>query len=837
MRSRFIPGVGLCAALAALTSYLPMPAAAQPPTGPFGKGIAAKADSLRKYDDVVTKDFTTSPGVFVVHRNDDKLYFEIPQDKLGRLFLWQGVVAKGPGGGMAGSWGGANLGSAVLKFERRGNKLYLWKVGFKKRADGKAVQTAVESSSTDSIIETFTVECEGKDRAAVINVSNTFIQGINDLPISRAANSAGASVDPSRSFLSEVRAFPTNVDVRATITFRGGGGGGGLTSPFGGGGGARSVTALVHHSLVLLPETPMQGRYFDPRVGYFTEEFTDFAASKGWAAQREFITRFRLEKKDPTAAVSEVVKPITFYLAKEIPEKWRPYMKQGVEDWAPAFEKAGFKNAIVCKDVPTRAEDPNFDPEDARYSIIRWVAEPVQNAMGPHVHDPRSGEIISAHIIFWHDIVKTSQIWYFLQASAIDTKARKFPLPDETTGAMMRYVCCHEVGHTLGLRHNHRASQAYSVSQLRDPKFCADNGSVASIMSYGRCNYVAQPEDKVDPKHLLPKVAPYDDFAIAWGYKPIPAAKTPEEERKTLDEWAAKQLENPNLRFGGEDGPASVDPTVLTENIGSDPVAVTALGLKNLDRVLDHMLAATTEKGEDYELLSEVYSDMLRLRLNWFGAVAKQVGGVTENRTLGGRGGEAFVRVSKDKQKEAVKFLLDNAFTTPTKLLNPGLINQFKFTGASADIAQQQRLMLGSLLGAARLNRLADAELLAPDKAYTIVELVADVQDGVFAELKAGEPKIDPLRRQLQRGYLDILKGEFAPPAPAASPTPGGPVGQPAAGPRPATELRGVARLSLAKLATQLEATKGKTKDAATLAHLDDLSGEIAAILAADKKK
>lgn len=831
MRSRFLPGVGL---LAALATFIPAPAAAQPTTPP-AKGIGAKAEALRKYDDVITKEFTTSPGVFVVHRNEDKLYFEVPADKYGRLFLWQGVVAKGPGGGMFGSWGGANLGSAVLKFERRGNKLYLWKVGFKKRSDGKAVQASIDASATDSIIESFTIECEGKDRAAVINVSSTFIQGISDLPISRAANAAGASVDPSRSYLSEVKAFPTNVEVRATLTFRASGGGGGVVSPFGGGGGARSVTALVHHSLVMLPENPMQGRFFDPRVGYFTEDFTDYASSKGWAAQREYITRFRLEKKDPTAAVSEVVKPITFYLAKEIPEKWRPYMKQGVEDWATAYEKAGFKNAIVCKDVPTRAEDPNFDPEDARYSVIRWVAEPVQNAMGPHVHDPRSGEVISAHIIFWHDIVKTSQIWYFLQASAIDDKARKFPLPDETTGAMMRYICCHEVGHTLGLRHNHRASQAYSVSQLRDPKFCADNGSVASIMSYGRCNYVAQPEDKVSPKHLLPKVAPYDDFAISWGYKPIPTAKSAEEERKTLDEWASKQLENPNLRFGGEDGPASVDPTVLTENIGSDPVAVTALGLKNLDRVLDHVLAATTEKGEDYALLEEVYGDMMNLRMGWFFAVSKQVGGVTENRTLGGRGGEAFVRVSKDKQKESVKFLLDNALTTPTKLLNPGLINQFKFTGASRDVASQQRLILGSLLSAARLSRMTDAELLAPDKAYTVVELVADIQDGVFSELKAGEPKVDPLRRQLQRGYIDILKTEFA--TTAAAPAGPGPIGAAPAGPRPASELRAVARQALGKLATQLEAAKGKTKDATTLAHIDDLASEIGAILAADKKK
>src|SRR5205807_5888577 len=284
-------------------------------------------------------------------------------------------------------------------------------------------------------------------------------------------------------------------------------------------------------------EKPMQARHFDPRVGYFVESFERYDDPKTWMIQRQLITRFRLEKKDPSAEASEPVKPIVFYLSREIPEKWRPYLKKGVEDWNPAFEKAGFKNAVVCKDAPTKAEDPNWDPEDARYSVIRWVAEPTQNAMGPHVHDPRSGEIISAHIIFWHDVVKLAQMWYFVQCSAVDDKARKLPLADELTGKLLRYICCHEVGHTLGLRHNHRASQAYSVSQLRDPAFTAKYGSVASIMSYGRFNYVAQPGDNV--KNLIPVLGPYDNFAIEWGYKPITAAKTAADEKATLDEWAA----------------------------------------------------------------------------------------------------------------------------------------------------------------------------------------------------------------------------------------------------------------------------------------------------------
>lgn len=784
-----------------------------------------KPGEIKKYDDVIPKTAKSLPGVFTVHRVDEKIYFEIPQDGFNKLMLWQAEVAKGPAGV---TWGGYSLGSRYLRFERRDKKVFLWQVSFAKRGTG-AIQAAVDSANMDSIIYSFSVEAEGKDRSTVINATALYTTDIMDLSIKGAVGSGGG-IDPNRSYLDDIKAFPTNIEARSLLTFTGGGGGG-----FGGfgkgpafGGGAKSYTALVHYSLVMLPERPMMGRFFDPRVGYFTRSFENYNTSKTWMETQQYITRFRLEKKDPSAAVSEVVKPITFYISREVPEKYKSYMLKGVEDWKPAFEKAGFKNAIIAKEAPDARTDPNWDPEDARHSVIRWVADPFQNAMGPHVHDPRSGEIISAHIIFWHDVIKLAQEWYFVQCSATDPRAKKLPLPDDLTGELLRYICAHEVGHTLGLRHNHRASGAYSIEQLRDPKFTEKNGSVASIMSYGRFNYVAQPEDKV--KQLIPVLAPYDFFAIDWGYRPIAAAKTPDDERPTLDKWASRQINEPFLRFGGEDGPAAVDPTVKTENIGADSIKATELGLKNIDRVLDHLVAGTTAVGEDFSLLEDTYKTILAHRRNWFNAVALNVGGVVESRTLGGRGTETFSRVSREKQKEAIKFLNDHAFTTPTKLLNPAIVNRFKYAGVANDVAGGQKSLMQSLLSSSRIRRLADEELLQGDKALSVMELVDDVQNGIFSELRNEKPKIDVLRRGLQRAYLEHLKAELLPKEGGG----GGPVffGDGGTG---STDFRAVARVAVGRLRGQVISASNRSPDPITAAHLLDCEREIDAMLAQKK--
>lgn len=795
---------------------------------PGSKFTPPKAGALKKYDDVVTKDFKTTPGVFAVHKFDERVLFEIPAEKLNKLIMLRAEVAKGSGGS---SYNGAALGTKFVRFERKENKIFVIEAGFDKRS-GTDTQAAVEASYVEPIIASFPVECEGKDRSAVISVSQVFMNDTLDLGARR-----GGSIDSEKSFLTDVKSFPLNIEVRAQLTLRGGGGGlvFGPNGPVLGGGGSSTRTTLIHYSLYLLPDEPMKGRYYDRRVGYFTEGYSDFSSKKTWVEDKQLIARYRLEKKDPSAELSEPVKPITFYLAPEIPAKFRDAMKKGVEDWKPAFEKAGFKNAIICKDPPTRAEDPNWDAEDARYSVIRWVAEPVANAMGPHVSDPRSGEVISSHIIFWHDILKIVHMWYFVECSAQDERARKFPFPDDLQNELIRYVVAHEVGHTLGLRHNHRASQAYSIEQLRDPKFLEKNGNVASIMSYGRYNYVAQPEDKIPVKDLIPKLAPYDFFAIEWGYKSI-VGSSPDAELATLDEWASRQLKEPFLRFGGEDGQSSVDPTVLTENIGSDPVKATELGFKNIDRVLDYILASTTAKGEDFDTLQEAYTAVQTHRRNWMFAVLKQVGGVTEARTLGGRG-EQYSRISKEKQKAAVKFIIDNGFTTSKKMMDPAILNNLQYSNVASGLMSFQRSLLTQLLSSGRLNRLLDAEVMEGEKAYAIAELVSDVQYGVWAELKSDAPKIDPLRRNLQRTFVDTLKAEFETPAPSGGLLTIGRRGNLVFddGPSRNMELRAVARVALKDLLKQINDVLPKVKDATTKLHLQDLASDIELVF--EKKK
>jgi hypothetical protein len=793
----------------------------------------------RPYKEVITADAKSDPGLFTVHRIEDRIYFEIPASVLSKEMLWTSEIESLPAGM---GYGGTALGNRVVRWTRRNNKVYLRNVDYSVRAEDKgAIQRAIEAATLEPIIMAFDVEAEGKDRSAVIEVTRLFTSDVPEFSARQALG--GSGIDSTRTFVEKVKSFPTNIETKAFLTYLSapaasfGGGGGPFPNPSPTpspnpsptpspdpsptptptpgprgrgrrpGGRSGSISAVIHYSMVLLPEKPMMGRLFDSRVGFFTSGFEDYGREEHRVVERRYITRYRLEKKDPNAPLSEPVRPIVYYVSREVPEKWRPAMHKAVEAWNQAYEKAGFKNAIVCKDAPTIEEDPNWDPEDARYSVIRWAPTPTENAQGPHVHDPRSGEILSAHIIVWHNVLKLAETWYFTQVADLDPRAKRLPLPDDLMSDLMQYVVCHEVGHTIGLEHNFKASSSYTVAQLRDARFTAQYGDEASIMDYGRFNYVAQPGDNA---HLIPMIGPYDRFAIEWGYTPLPNAKTPDDEKSRLDQMASLQISNPQLRFGNS---RSEDPSQQMEDLGSDPIEATYYGLKNIGRIAQMLVPATTKFGEDYDLLYEMYTALFGQRQRELGHVATLIGGVVETDYHAGRGGEVYRPVPREQQARAVQFLLENAFRTPHDLLIPSILYRIEATGVVDRILANQRTMLASLYSDVRVKRMLDAQALSQGQTYTISQMVTDLQNGIWSELNAPQPTVDLYRRNLQRYYLSLMKAEL--------------VGDTAT----QTELRPLARGALRDLARAIDGAVVRVKDRDTALHLRDCRTTIDRIL------
>lgn len=801
------------AACARAATPAAVPAPAQRAAQDTGRG-RGQAERPRPYAQVITREATTDSGVFIVHRLHDKLFYEIPRGELGREFLLVSDYAETQAGTR---YGGENYSSRVVRWQRTGDRVLLRSVSFGMVADSaNPVSRAVRRSNVEPVLMSFPAAAYSPDADSnvVIEVTKLFTTDVPELSARRAFRVR--RMDPARSFIERAKSFPINVEVTALHTFEN-------DSVPGRDRTLGTLTLVMHYSMVRLPDRPMARRLCDNRVGFFSIRQLDFGTPEHRVAERCYITRWRLEPEDSSAAVSDPIAPIVFYIDPATPPQWVPWLIQGVEAWQPAFRAAGFSNAIQARLAPTPREDPDFDLDDARYSTIRWLPSTTENAYGPHTSDPRTGEILQSNIGFFHNVMNLVRDWYFVQVGPLDPRARRLPLPDSLMGELLAYVTTHEVGHTLGFPHNMKASASYPVDSLRSAAFTARYGDEASIMDYGRFNYVAQPGDGA---RLIPRVGPYDVYAVTWGYRRIPGAATPEAERPVLDSLARLQEGEPMFRFGNADG---VDPEAQTEDLGADPIRATTLGLENVRRVMPLLLpATTTDPLRDYSDLNETYGRLIGQWQRELGHVVTLVGGVYRAEKYPDQAGVIFTPVPRARQQAAVRFLLEHAFRTPAFFLDLEILRRIEPNGTVDRIQRSQSALLTSLFTDARLNRLVEQQALATPAApaYSLGALLHDVRVGLFSEL-AGVGTIDVYRRNLQRAFVALLGEKLQPPpAPRRPPFPGF-VPPP---PRP-EEAKALARGELRDLDTAIARALPRVTERETRLHLQELRFRIDRIL------
>lgn len=799
----------------------------------------AAKPGLKSFQDFFGGKAISKQGLFSIHKMDDKYYFEIPDSLMGRLVMAITRVSKAPTGA---GYGGQEVNRQVLQWEKRpDNKLFLKCVGFVNvsKDSTQSIFEAVQNSNVDPITGVFEVKAIRKDTSSIIDVTD-FFKGDNQvvsLPPGFKQFYRFTGLIGDRSFIESIKTYPINTEIKTVKTF-----GVAPLSPVPGGGfpavvlpgavDAGVATLQLNTSIILLPATPMRKRLADFRVGYFVDGYSVYADNSQKTQSETFIQRFRLEPKNKAdeekarrGELIEPAKPIIFYIDPATPKQYVKYFIQGVNDWNRSFEKAGWKNAIQGKEWPVN--DTTMSLDDARFNVIRYFASDIENAQGPRVHDPRSGEIIETHIYWYHNVLNVFKHLYAMQVGHLDPRAQKPEFDEELAGRLVRYVASHEVGHTIGLLHNHGASSAVSVKNLRDKNFLKEYGITPSIMEYARLNYVAQPEDGIPLEDLWSKIGVYDDWAISYGYKLIFDKKDEYGEKEVLNTWLKKNENNRMLRFGIEQHP--YDPTGNSEDLSDNPMEANEYGIKNLKKILPQQLEWAKEEGKFNEYLSERYG-MILVQLNWYYShVVKFIGGIYDNPKNSDTKGAIYEVTPRQMQKQAVDFMNKHLFETPEWLLNKDVISRIRPDYGVNRIRELQESFLGSVFASSRLQRLIENGAMEKNT-YTLSDLFTDMQQNIWKELGT-KKSIDVFRRNLQKAYIENMATILAQKAPV--PAPGGFLGVVA--PNPTNPLRSdihsEAKATLRWVQAKAKGALPGIADAATKNHLLDITDRIANIL------